>query len=383
MKQIKFKQLATFGLCCSLLVNSLTGVTAVAETVTIESSPTAESTKESPKERTETSETTTETSREEATQETEKQEKVTEAETEAAQEEVEQKETETSEVIQPNPVPLPASGIGVRAGNLETVFPQLEALIRNKAYYTTSAPLTLPAVTVGLDLVSDSEENIVISDFGLTSLVEHGYVSNGNTEVRNSDPIIVPSATGFDVTIPSVKIQWDIYMAEKRTLKAANLTVPKYIENVSVSSPKSMVGFVTSNIGIYIPPGEFTAIKSSDGSYQIGKTLESGDITEGLFQFYKDWGNVTIPSTSRIFAHVALPQEDLKLKLVHKKVTENFKDVRGTAIPAPTGFTQGKQVSPITIIRLLKKVPYQNFTRLMIKPTNSKAGTKAKPNQRH
>ncbi|EPI24076.1 hypothetical protein D354_00967, partial [Enterococcus faecalis] len=50
MKQIKFKQLATFGLCCSLLVNSLTGVTAVAETVTIESSPTAESTKESPKE---------------------------------------------------------------------------------------------------------------------------------------------------------------------------------------------------------------------------------------------------------------------------------------------------------------------------------------------
>ncbi|EHT2878800.1 WxL domain-containing protein [Enterococcus faecalis] len=40
MKQIKFKQLATFGLCCSLLVNSLTGVTAVAETVTIESSPT-------------------------------------------------------------------------------------------------------------------------------------------------------------------------------------------------------------------------------------------------------------------------------------------------------------------------------------------------------
>ena len=42
MKQIKFRHLATLGLCCSLLVNSFTGITAIAETVTIESSPTAE-----------------------------------------------------------------------------------------------------------------------------------------------------------------------------------------------------------------------------------------------------------------------------------------------------------------------------------------------------
>ncbi|EQA5416982.1 hypothetical protein ACX35B_001143 [Enterococcus faecalis] len=346
MKQIKFKQLATFGLCCSLLVNSLTGVTAVAETVTIESSPTAESTKESPKERTETSETTTETSREEATQETEKQEKVTAAETEAAQVEVEQEETETSEVIQPNPVPVPTSGIGVRAGNLETMVPQLKALINDKNYYTTSAPLTLPAVTIGLDLVSDSEENIVISDFSLTSLVEHVYVTN-STAVRNSDPIIVPSATGFDVTIPSATIRWDIYQAEKRTLKAANLTVPKYIENVSVSSPKGMVGFrfPDATVNVFTPNGEFTAIKSSDGSYRIEKPLVDGYIPEGLFQFFKYWGNVTIPSTSAIQTYVVLPPEDLKLKLVHKKVTENFKDVNGTAIPAPTDFTQGKQTS--------------------------------------
>ncbi|EHT2878960.1 WxL domain-containing protein [Enterococcus faecalis] len=340
MKQIKFKQLATFGLCCSLLGNSLTGVTAVAETVTIESSPTAESTKESPKERTETSETTTETSREEATQETEKQEKVTEA----AQVEVEQEETETSEVIQPNPVPLPASGIGVRAGNLETMVPQLEALFRFKKYYPTSAILTLPAVTVGLDLVSDGEENIVISDFSLTSLVEHVYVSNGNTAVRNSDPIIVPSATGFDVTIPSVRIQWNIYSEEKRTLKAANLTVPKYIENISVSSPKGMVAFTSEDEDIYNSPGEFTAIKSSDGSYRIEKPKVAGYIDEGLFQFYKSQIKPTIPDAA-LRSFVALPPENLKLKLVHKKVTENFKDVNGTAIPAPTDFTQGKQTS--------------------------------------
>ncbi|EPH91100.1 hypothetical protein D921_02452, partial [Enterococcus faecalis F01966] len=42
MKQIKFKHLATFGLCCSLLVNSFAGVTAVAETVPKESNQTEE-----------------------------------------------------------------------------------------------------------------------------------------------------------------------------------------------------------------------------------------------------------------------------------------------------------------------------------------------------
>lgn len=47
MKQIRFKHLVTLGLCCSLLVNSITGITAIAETVTIESSPTVESTQES------------------------------------------------------------------------------------------------------------------------------------------------------------------------------------------------------------------------------------------------------------------------------------------------------------------------------------------------
>ena len=43
MKQTKWQRLAAIGLCGSLLVNAFSGVTAVAETVTIESSPTAKS----------------------------------------------------------------------------------------------------------------------------------------------------------------------------------------------------------------------------------------------------------------------------------------------------------------------------------------------------
>ncbi|EKZ0173035.1 WxL domain-containing protein [Enterococcus faecalis] len=85
MKQTKWQRLATIGLCSSLVINAFSGVTAVAETITIESSPTvASSAKEATSassatpESTESSQETTETSRGEVTQETVEQEDTTE-----------------------------------------------------------------------------------------------------------------------------------------------------------------------------------------------------------------------------------------------------------------------------------------------------------------
>ena len=85
MKRINWQRLATIGLCSSLVINAFSGVTAVAETVTSESSPTvASSAKEATSassatpESTESSQETTETSREEVTQETVEQEDTTE-----------------------------------------------------------------------------------------------------------------------------------------------------------------------------------------------------------------------------------------------------------------------------------------------------------------
>ncbi|EHV2896932.1 hypothetical protein K0I70_000975 [Enterococcus faecalis] len=106
MKQTKWQRLATIGLCSSLVMNAFSGVTAVAETVTIESSPTAESSaqeetqassvkEETTKASTENSQVTTDTSQEEATKEAEKQ-----AETEAKEE---QKEELQAEVEQAEP----------------------------------------------------------------------------------------------------------------------------------------------------------------------------------------------------------------------------------------------------------------------------------------
>ena len=80
MKRINWQRLATIGLCSSLVINAFSGVTAIAETVTSESSPTvANSIKEATpassarQESTESSQKTTETSQEEVTQETAKQ----------------------------------------------------------------------------------------------------------------------------------------------------------------------------------------------------------------------------------------------------------------------------------------------------------------------
>ncbi len=76
MKQTKWQRLATIGLCSSLVINAFSGATAVAETITIESSPTVASS--ATPESTESSQETTETSREEVTQETVEQEDTTE-----------------------------------------------------------------------------------------------------------------------------------------------------------------------------------------------------------------------------------------------------------------------------------------------------------------
>jgi hypothetical protein len=85
MKQTKWQRLATIGLCSSLVINAFSGATAVAENITIESSPTvASSAKEATSASsatpasTESSQETTETSREEVTQETVEQEDTTE-----------------------------------------------------------------------------------------------------------------------------------------------------------------------------------------------------------------------------------------------------------------------------------------------------------------
>ncbi|EFT94872.1 WxL domain-containing protein [Enterococcus faecalis] len=356
MKQIKFKQLATFGLCCSLLVNSLTGVTAIAETVTIESSPTAESTKESTKESTETSEATTETSREEATQETEKQEKVKEAETEVAQVEVEQKEAETSEDNQPNPVPLPASGIGVRAGNVASVREQVE-LMRIPA--SGQATITVPDIRLGIVLNSLDKVTLNTADFDIVTkgrTMRTRMIAGGNyqyylgavidfetSKTNNSLDILIPSRTFTAKSTAPYTFDGTYYY-----MNPINLTIPKYIKAISIKNNQTYDTFAVIHPGFgdgrYRDSINPTITKKSEVNYELSSDASvtvSGDTLSRIFQSFV--ANSSNEGQNQF--HVTLPKQDIVVNVENRKVTENFKDVNGTAIPAPTGFTQGKQTS--------------------------------------
>jgi len=243
MKQTKWQRLATIGLCSSLVINAFSGVTAVAETITIESSPTvASSAKEATSASsatpasTESSQETTETSREEGTQETEKQEVVKEEHKEETEAKKQEEETVTSEVVQPNPVlaPTPVSGIGVRAGNLDSVIPILNSLIiGNKQYYASSTPITFPSTTIGMTLKPMNGESINVADFGLTADATTIIASKTiDTYVNNA--VTQQTSTGFDVTLPAIKINF-FNKSTRHSLDNIILKVPKYIDNISSS----------------------------------------------------------------------------------------------------------------------------------------------------
>ncbi|MGC3584302.1 WxL domain-containing protein [Enterococcus faecalis] len=351
MKQTKWQRLAAIGLCGSLLVNAFSGVTAVAETVTIESSPTvASSAKEATSASsatpasTESSQETTETSREEVTQEIEKPEVVKEeTQTEAKKQE---EETATSEVVQPNPVltPTPVSGVGVRTGNLDSTFPQMVTLIQNKKFTTTST-MTTPNITIGFNIKSDNGETINLSDFTMSAEVIDNVRSYYDAiTVNKSISPVKTSLTGFDVTLPSKSLnfnnKWTRYFLENVHFK-----VPKYIESVDISG--SWQGIMSDRISTNTE--ELLVNKLDSTTYDIGEftpTFADSGITRANHLGYIQvrWGNVAQPSLG-VYVNATIPNKDVDLSVTHKKVIESFKDTAGATISAPTGFTQGKQTS--------------------------------------
>ncbi|OQO73280.1 hypothetical protein BH746_08495 [Enterococcus faecalis] len=347
MKQTKWQRLATIGLCSSLVINAFSGVTAVAETITIESSPTvASSAKEATSASsatpasTESSQETTETSREEGTQETEKQEVVKEEHKEETEAKKQEEETVTSEVVQPNPVlaPTPVSGIGVRAGNLDSVIPILNSLIiGNKQYYASSTPITFPSTTIGMTLKPMNGESINVADFGLTADATTIIASKTiDTYVNNA--VTQQTSTGFDVTLPAIKINF-FNKSTRHSLDNIILKVPKYIDNISSSGN----GLIMLDYKYEANVQLWNMVKKVDAStYKIHRYYNSAEYS--LLDYFVGLGNFNVP-TSRMNVWAIIPEKNLDLIVTHKKVTESFKDTAGATIPAPTGFTQGKQTS--------------------------------------
>ncbi|MGC3033215.1 hypothetical protein ACPTGA_13235, partial [Enterococcus faecalis] len=356
MKQTKWQRLATIGLCSSLVINAFSGVTAVAETITIESSPTvASSAKEATSassatpESTESSQETTETSREEGTQETEKPEVVKEeTQTEAKKQE---EETVTSEVVQPNPVltPTPVSGIGIRAGNLAETYQYFLEIQKNFQINGSQAQVVTPNIAIGVNLTSSEGATVNIDDFELRSTVrtrsglwDQSYGGYRNTYHTPENISSTKLTNSIQMNIPSKIVRAQANATYTRvnysfSLEDVSLSVPKYISNVLVGEPLAIKGI---RVGAFAIPTTATLDlkKINQETYKLETNTNTGTAAY-VFSTTVDH------SLNRSGFGTVLAEKDLELSVVFKKVTESFKDTAGATIPAPTGFTQGKQTS--------------------------------------
>ena len=360
MKQTKWQRLATIGLCSSLVINAFSGVTAVAETVTIESSPTAESSakeetqassvkEETTKASTGNSQVTTDTSQEEETKEAEKQEEAEakEEQKEEPQAEVEQEETpatssenDLQKSISPRWVP-----------NNQVIYPRITFGFTDetgKAFadenLTLSGTYTKFLMTTATSTTPTRYQ---------ASAYRYPIVSSnaGSGQYRVAINAAVPLPYDFYTNLPAGYNQ-TVYAIEQ--LKIDNTL--KYVDNIIVVPNSTMRAVVyssqhtsdTPKFGNFnIPYDPFRTIesvfsKSSGNIFSLNS--DSKDVLRILLV-----GRVNNPSEPVLFGFdgTATYRETINYVVTRKQVTEKFVDANGVAITPPTGFTQNKK-TPMT-----------------------------------
>ncbi|HAP4929792.1 WxL domain-containing protein [Enterococcus faecalis] len=360
MKQIKFKQLATFGLCCSLLINSFTGITAIAETVTIESSPTVETAE--PVTSAETTETEKKVATEQTEQETKAKEQQEHKETDATSQDTSEEDDQVA-TTQPNETPTSSSEanspkIESRGIPLKTVvYPkvQYDFVDESGAPFATplsfsgnyqaragslaGTPVDLPAPYNKLSTQTNGTGSYILSinnnaGFPLTPQMIEKYGPGGTT--------------------PSNKYRTDFI------LDKLNIITPlKFVDSIE----RDLTG---SYSRIYMYKGFNVTTGIFDNSIEEGKVEEFDEDkmfkknTLGSFEIVRP---LTLSIASGGFlAWVAPGYESIVLrgfdgtntikskriyKVTRKQVTEKFVDGTGVAITPPTGFTQNKK-TPMT-----------------------------------
>ncbi|EFM66427.1 WxL domain-containing protein [Enterococcus faecalis] len=355
MKQTKWQRLATIGLCSSLVINAFSGVTAVAETVTIESSPTAESSakeetpassvkEETTKASTENSQVTTDTSQEEETKEAEKQ-----AETEVSTETPEVKTNTTEQAPANSSESDLQKSISPRwVPNNQVIYPRMTFAFTDetgKAF--TDETLTLSGTYFKLTYHVEAKQWRPYADRYpiVSSNVGGGYY-------RVAVNAAVPLPYNFFTDLSTGYI-YKVYAPEQ--LKINNTL--KYVDN------------------IVAPPSSITLTKYT--AQQVSETAQFGNYTkDGLLQrdrtFSKNSANIfslnsvaLAPSINDVlkimqvssvgtnqpvlfgFDGTTMYRETLNYVVTRKQVTEKFVDTNGLAITPPTGFTQNKK-TPMT-----------------------------------
>ena len=349
MKRINWQRLATIGLCSSLVINAFSGVTAIAETVTSESSPTvANSIKEATpassarQESTESSQKTTETSQEEVTQETAKQ-----AETKAPLETPEIKTNTTEQPAENSSENDRQKSISPRwVPNNQVIYPRITLAFTNESGQAfTDENLTLSGMYTkfGYEDATSLWRPYAVN-YPITS-------SNaGSGQYRVAVNATVPLPYDFFTNLPA-NYRMNIYAVEQ--LKIDNTL--KYVDSI-VAVPNSTLRMTRYS-------AQQTTELPQFGNHMTPFVLRTRDSvfsksSENVFSLNTD-GNefLRILSVAPIgtpvepvlygFDGTATYRETLNYVVTRKQVTEKFVDANGVAITPPTGFTQNKK-TPMT-----------------------------------
>ena len=349
MKRINWQRLATIGLCSSLVINAFFGVTAIAETVTSESSPTvANSIKEATpassarQESTESSQESTETSREKVTQETAKQ-----AETKAPLETPEIKTNTTAQPAENSSENDRQTSISPRWGpNNQVIYPRITLAFTNESGQVfTDENLTLSGTYTkfGYENATSLWRSYAVN-YPITSSNAEGG------QYRVAVNATVPLPYDFFTDLPA-NYRMNIYAVEQ--LKIDNTL--KYVDSI-VAVPNSTLRMTRYS-------AQQTTELPQFGNHMTPFVLRTRDSvfsksSENVFSLNTD-GNefLRILSVAPIgtpvepvlygFDGTATYRETLNYVVTRKQVTEKFVDANGVAITPPTGFTQNKK-TPMT-----------------------------------
>ncbi|HBC4372003.1 TPA: WxL domain-containing protein, partial [Enterococcus faecalis] len=333
MKQTKWQRLATIGLCSSLVINAFSGVTAVAETITIESSPTvASSAKEATSASsatpasTESSQETTETSREEVTQETEKPEELREDELRNKSQIKDNNSLRSSGTRALAQMPYRAFTIYFVSEDGSFIDPSLINMSANIMTFNQTALGTDPSV------YSPS----IRQPISIIDAVDHKK---------------------FDVAAASYTYSTNsVFPRNFRGVSDIKITVPKKYSDLTVKPTNYYSSSKSYPLPVYTTTSLLSGtVQSSDSSgslYELTKAAEPNTFRENYdnrtsygvdkspvsFGYYlgdaSGVTNLIFGTTTPIYYY-----------LTNRRITESFKDTAGATIPAPTGFTQGKQTS--------------------------------------
>ncbi|HHB0728457.1 TPA: WxL domain-containing protein [Enterococcus faecalis] len=335
MKRINWQRLATIGLCSSLVINAFSGVTAVAETVTSESSLTVASS--TTQESTESSQETTETSREEGTQETEKQAEIPEVKTETTESVPENSsENDRQKSISPRWVP-----------NDQVIYPRMIFGFTDetgKAFADEN--LTLSGTYYKLARHTATSQWRPYAD-------RYPIVSSnaGGGQYRVAVNATIPMPYDFLTNLPAGYTH-NLYAIEQ--LKIDNTL--KYVD--SIVAPPGSINMTRYSVqqtseaaqfGNYVKQNltqrDRIFSKNSANIFSLNSLALAPEITDVLTMLRTD--SVERGPILVGFDGTATYRETLNYVVTRKQVTEKFVDTNGVAITPPTGFTQNKK-TPMT-----------------------------------